>query len=512
MRPRVLGTLFARVRSGEGGFARWVLGHWPPALAVFAVALAARCHRLGEESLWIDEAISFARARLPLQILIDDCIRRKHVPTYFLLLKGMMHFGDSEAMLRFPSALFGAATALLGYGLGAVLHGRIAGLVTGLLIAAAGLQVHYGQEARMYTLLTMSTTLAMVGLSWLARTPAIAAASPRALLSAERRPAQPQLERAQARGALAAWLAVWAGTVLALYSHNTAAFFVATLNVAAFLVWTVIPGHRAGFARNWLICMGAALALFAFWLPTLLRQTEQVRRAWKGHDPTDEWVGSVLRDIYLLGDSRLFAMLLLGSGLWALWSLRGRARLGLAALALAFVGPALLFGVALVVPIFYRRIILWAGPPWFALVGVGIGSLPRPLAAVALLALLAFLPSQLQNYYKDEQKPGWRPLIQELSARTDESSVILGAGAGRFLDYYFNRNTDPIPARSVKNVRDRVPFESYVGDAQTFFVIAQPHDRSYQLLRARIAQSNRYKVVERDRRGSALLLHYRRKR
>src|SRR5688500_4218083 len=121
------GGALARVISGIApalrGGAMASRGHAAPALAVLAVALGTRLYQLGEESLWIDEAISWGRASLGLEDLLADSVQRKHLPTYFVLLKAWMLVGDSEAMLRLPSVLFGTVSAVLAYFLGAALHG-----------------------------------------------------------------------------------------------------------------------------------------------------------------------------------------------------------------------------------------------------------------------------------------------------------------------------------------------------------------------------------------------------
>ena len=58
-----------------------------------------------------------------------------------------------------------------------------------------------------------------------------------------------------------------------------------TLNVAALIVWLGVPGRRRGFARNWLLCMAGVVAIWSFWLPTLLRQTATMPTSWRGRPP-----------------------------------------------------------------------------------------------------------------------------------------------------------------------------------------------------------------------------------
>lgn len=483
-------------------------------------ALIARLYELGQESLWIDEAITFGRIRLPLRELIADTIKRKHLPTYFLMLKGWAQLGDSEWMLRFPSAIFGVVTALLAYAAGVVLHGRVAGLAAGLLVAIASGQVHYGQEARMYALLSVATTLALLGLSRLAREPELAGAWPfarRANVShlaptesasepaAPTSPPAPRMTRSSKR----AWLYVFAGTVLALYTHNTAAFFVVALNAAAFAVWIAAPRRWLGFARNWLLCMACAFVAWAPWLPTLLGQTTDVREHWRGREANFEWSREVLRDLYAFGDasgaSGLLALVLVAV---AAYGLRERKRLFWGTLIFATAGTLAAYLASQSVPMFYRRLLIWTGPPWFALIGVGIASLPAVVSCAAGAALLSLLLPGLAAYYARDTKPGWRPLIAKLSEQTDEHSLILSARAERFLTYYYERKDDPLPRRPF--VKVRTPnLDGYVHDAQEFFLVGQSSELDYREIQASIARSHRYKAVWTQRSQNAVLIKYR---
>lgn len=90
-------------------------------------------------------------------------IYEAHPPGYYLLmLTWTKCFGTSLLALRLPSAVLGAATALLVYFLGARLGLRKAGLVASFLWATAGMPIHLAQEARMYPLACFLGVLATV--------------------------------------------------------------------------------------------------------------------------------------------------------------------------------------------------------------------------------------------------------------------------------------------------------------------------------------------------------------
>src|SRR5688572_7759076 len=96
------------------------------ALAVCAISVLAG---LGASSLFVDEVLSWQAARLPAGEIHDKVLADEVAPdTYFLGLHGwIVAFGDSEWVMRLPSAL--AAIALVGavWWLAVAVAGRRAG-------------------------------------------------------------------------------------------------------------------------------------------------------------------------------------------------------------------------------------------------------------------------------------------------------------------------------------------------------------------------------------------------
>ena len=65
-----------------------------------------RMYGLSAESLWLDEALSWNQARLPLPALLDSIAADVHPPLYALLLHIFIALlGDSEAALRLLSVI-----------------------------------------------------------------------------------------------------------------------------------------------------------------------------------------------------------------------------------------------------------------------------------------------------------------------------------------------------------------------------------------------------------------------
>ncbi len=120
-----------------------------PVLLVLITA-ALGLYRIGDKSLWLDEAYSYASAinspRIFLSLLLS---RDLDSSAYFLALKPWLVFGSSEASLRSLSVVFGVIAVLATYAIGRR-YGY--GFAAGLLLAVSPFFVAYMQETRQYAM------------------------------------------------------------------------------------------------------------------------------------------------------------------------------------------------------------------------------------------------------------------------------------------------------------------------------------------------------------------------
>lgn len=138
------------------------LPHWAqqglPIGLVLTLAAVLRLYQLSTESVWIDEMLS-----------IDDANNFEFGipyirPFYFMLLRGWMQLGSSDAWLRGLSVLFGLGTVWFTYQLGCRMIGRSTGVVAAFLASISPLFINHSQEIRMYSLisfLSIGGTLAL---------------------------------------------------------------------------------------------------------------------------------------------------------------------------------------------------------------------------------------------------------------------------------------------------------------------------------------------------------------
>lgn len=151
-------------------------------LVLFCIVLAGaglRFYRLDYQSLWNDELYTWKCSasdrwnedghaswergiNSSVGKTIDTAIYDIHPPGYLVIIHYFSkYFGDSECMLRLPSALFGTLAIVMIYLLGAHLYTQREGVIAAGLMSFLWCPIYYSQEARTYSML-LFTTLAAV--------------------------------------------------------------------------------------------------------------------------------------------------------------------------------------------------------------------------------------------------------------------------------------------------------------------------------------------------------------
>ncbi|MEM2925795.1 MAG: glycosyltransferase family 39 protein, partial [Methanocellales archaeon] len=131
-------------------------------LSIFLLGVFLRLYNLGRDSLWLDELVSFQIAREPSFIEVySSALLDNHPPLHYLLLHIMTYFGESEFILRLPSAVFGILTIPVAYKLGEYYFGKSEGLISAFLLSISYFHIRYSQEARMYAQLLFFSALSL---------------------------------------------------------------------------------------------------------------------------------------------------------------------------------------------------------------------------------------------------------------------------------------------------------------------------------------------------------------
>jgi len=129
------------------------------ALAVVAVvALGVILRFYTHSALWLDEALTVDRARLPLGQIAGSVKHDGAPPLYYYLLHFWMRlFGQSDLATRSLSGVIGVITLPVAWLAGNRFGGRVVGWTTLVLLASAPFAVYYSTEARMYGLVILLT-------------------------------------------------------------------------------------------------------------------------------------------------------------------------------------------------------------------------------------------------------------------------------------------------------------------------------------------------------------------
>jgi mannosyltransferase len=360
-------------------------------LAATFLAFALRALSLLSQSLWRDEvdALLFATRPLP-ELLAMFRQPGQNGPLFFLALRPWLAAaGHSEYALRFPSVLFGALAIPWAYVLLRRMTDLPVALVGALLMAVAPYGVWYGQEAKMYALLTVLGPASLLAILWL-----------------------------RVKHGWQPWVALYVVTSLAAYTHLLAVLIIPIQVLwLVFIPWTWKPLRRVAAAVAYLLALALPYVPFLLWAPEIWTSNFQT-----GHPfvPLDEIVqilaGAFSRGVLgikpvsllpymlaLVAGVILWPMLAAGRGqgpvsrgaewLWRTSDPRSARWRTVLLLLLWLLLPALsIYLVSLGMPIFTDRYLIWAMPAYLALLACGIvafGRWWRPLGIALAGVILA---------------------------------------------------------------------------------------------------------------------------
>ena len=129
-------------------------------IASLVVGLLLRIWNLGSESLRLDEAQSIWQASHSIEFIKEYMLKNVHLPLHNTLLHFWIEFfGTSEPAVRLLAVIPGMITLPFLYLLSKEILGKKGALITLILASVSPFWVWYSREIRMYTLLTLVTTI-----------------------------------------------------------------------------------------------------------------------------------------------------------------------------------------------------------------------------------------------------------------------------------------------------------------------------------------------------------------
>lgn len=225
---------------------------WGDMLALAGAAtlfVAIASSTIAKFSIWFDEAFGSYLVRFNFFDLTRYTANDVHPPLYYWLLKiWSVAFGNTEIGIRSMSIFFAVVTIVFAFLLVLRLFGRKAAYISLLVLVLSPMFIRYGQEARMYTVLTAIVVAATYVLVYATET--------------KKR-----------------WAWVTYGILIALGMLTQ---YFAALAWLAHLLWRFLivrkPGMTFGASmkqaldRQLLLAYGIGILIFCFWLPFLVIQ------------------------------------------------------------------------------------------------------------------------------------------------------------------------------------------------------------------------------------------------
>ncbi len=378
--------------------------------AILVLATGLRLLYLGSKSPWLDEisSVTFARLSWPAfwQLVRE---REANMLLYYLFLRGWIHVGNSEFVLRLPSVVAGIAGVLAIYALAREWFDRRTGLFCAALLAVNGADVRASQWMRSYSVLVLLIILSL-------------------LLFAR------GLERPTRR----TWALYVVASALAVYFHFMAGLLLAAQWLALlFLDWRRWPLRHLLIAALVLAALASPAALYV-----LTRNVGQLN--WVAHPQPIELYHLALF-LAAGGGKAVGALLLVFCA--ALLLIAGRElataradddlrRWRYTLLFTCLAGPpAAAYLLSFWKPLFFYRYLIISLPAFILLVGRGLALLRRRWLAPLAPVLLGLSLAAVAISYRPAED--WKSACTYLLTHARDNDVVLYSGRGSEpLDYY----------------------------------------------------------------------------
>lgn len=378
---------------------------------IVGLAIVLRLLFLGRDSLWIDEAASVAKARLPWPAFPAFVMHYDpNMPLYYGLLHLWLNLGDSEFAIRLLSVIPAVITIPVLYRLGARLFDARIGLLAALFLALNAFHLNHSQEARTYSLLVLLVTLSSF-----------------CFVRAVEEPSRRN------------WFWYVVTSALAVYSH----LFGALVPVAHGVALLFRRPRDVPWAPAVVSALAVGLLVFPLGLALLTRDVWEL--GWYDLEPG---LLSLVRRFYVLAGG---ALPLLAYGMAALlattsavrtwiggWATSRAWRLGVV-YAWLVVPVVLAFGVSFYSPVFISRYLIVTLPALALVAAIGVSRLPsRRSLAAAVVVFVAAAGHSVAAYYTEPALENWRDATRSVLSRAGNGdAVIIYVAHGRpAFEYY----------------------------------------------------------------------------
>ena len=380
---------------------------------------------LGRHSLWTDEGATAFATVGPFSDYRRGLAVEPNFALYHTIVRAVTGTGDSEFMLRMPSAAFATLTVPVVYAIARRLFGRVAAVIAAMVFAVNGYVVSFAQEARPYAMLVFVSSVATL-----------------------------LLVRAFEQPVGRRWLAWSLGVAACVLTHP-----LGVTVVIAHLTVLVVSGRRVPWGvvlHSTQECLVGMVVVVLF-----LRSIGANRLRWVPRSDGDQ----ALRIASGLTGGHNSDWPLVVCALAAVGLVVAAVKHSPVRWPASFVGcwvlvPFLLTYVAQAFqPLFVSRYLIAQVPALAVLAGAGLSRLRVPLAVAAGGVLVALmLPGT--DAISGSPRENWRQAVAIVESEGGETDTVVPTPLGRkTVEYYFDRDPDGIrpTVYSVLTLRNEVP-------------------------------------------------------
>ena len=387
-------------------------------LLITLSALALRLFNLGKLNLWQDEGYSVGYAYRGLTFIFRESFTAEpNPPLYNLCLTLWIKiFGESEFVLRLPSAIFGALSISLVYLIGKKYVSRRVGILSAILIIGNPFYLEYSQEARVYSFFSFICLCSVyyfpLHFEWKDKKKYIAA------------------------------------SLLVPWAHAYGVFLLLAQSIYVFLSFF---SNKCGkeFIKSWIRIQGAIFLIASIWyIPFFLNKEKYMRRL--------NWIRPIsLNEFFELLKSYIgektfaFEALLLTSLAIVIWMLIKKKNIKNTGVAFLFLWLLFTLVIPLIAghywqPFLMRRYTIAASMVFSIIVlapfDIFLKESKKLFATLVLLAAL-FNVWEVQNYFKSARKQEWEKVLNTilLNDKTQISIAMEEYYEGSSLEYYVRK-------------------------------------------------------------------------
>ena len=389
-------------------------------LLICCVGFFLRFYDLGGESYWFDEKMSLYFSQQNLVSIFNPPPYEIQIPPLYYVL---LHFwigllGTSELAVRSLSAIFGSLSILAIYKLGKYLFNVKIAIYSSLILAVSIFQIYFSQEARMYSLLTLTTLISIFFFL-----------------------------KSLNENRLRFWVSYIIVSILMLYSH----FYGIFILIFQFFYLVFYYRNKTGYAKNGFIAFFLVILGFVPWVIKIFETTPYILEGYSAI----AWIPEpniivILETILIFCNSSVISLLVFGYSTTGIFKLDGVKKYfnrssffeRLKRIKTGFFDPQkfsinfCLFWMAIPIilsllislifqPIYIPKYLILVSPAFYLLVSKGLTKKNPKIQYILLLILVIDSAMISYSYYTHLNKEQWRETALYIQEREDAGDLII---------------------------------------------------------------------------------------